>query len=60
MKQHLHKMLAAAASGFPDFLMAAGAAAITLGAWQVYQPAGWLVGGALALVAGVKLARSAA
>ncbi len=37
----------------------AGAAAISYGAWQVYRPAGWIVGGALA-VAGAWLYRTQA
>lgn len=56
MKQHLQAMLAAVASVVPDGLMMAGAGALSYGAWLIYQPAGWLVGGALVLVAGVKLA----
>ena len=59
MKQHLQKMLAAVAGWVPDILMVGGAGAISYGAGQVYPPAAWLVGGALALLAGVKLARSA-
>ena len=41
-----------------DLVGVAGAAAITFGAWSVYRPAGWIVGGALALVAAVLLGRS--
>jgi len=41
----------------PDILMLAGAAGISYGAWLVYQPAGFLVGGGLVLLAGVLCAR---
>ena len=43
----------------PDVLMLAGAAAVAYGAGLVYQPAGFIVGGAFALAAGWLLARSA-
>ena len=59
MKKHLQELAARAAGWVPDGLMVAGAGALSYGASQVYPPAGWLVGGALALVAGVKMARSA-
>ena len=60
MKEHLQKMLAAAAGSLPDALMVGGAAGISYGASLVYMPAGWVVGGLFALAAGVLLARSAA
>lgn len=28
----------------------AGAVAVTIGTWQVFHPAGWIVGGVLAIV----------
>lgn len=43
----------------PDALMVGGAAALAYGASLVYPPAGWLVGGALAIVGGVVAARGA-
>jgi len=60
MKEHLQKMLAAAAGLVPDGLMLAGAGAMSYGAGLVYQPAGWIVGGVLLLVAGVLSARKVA
>jgi hypothetical protein len=59
MKQHLQKMLAAAAGWLPDALMAVGTGSISYGAWLVYQPAGYIVGGGLVLTAGVLAARKA-
>jgi hypothetical protein len=41
----------------PDVLMLGGAAALSYGAWLIYAPAGYLVGGCLLLVAGVLAAR---
>lgn len=55
MKQHLQTMLAAAAGWLPDLLIAGGAAGIAYGAWLVYPPAGFIVGGALALVGGLRM-----
>lgn len=70
MKKHLQELAALAAHGLqqlaavavawrPDALMASGAGAIAYGAGQVYQPAGWIVGGVLLLTAGVLAARKA-
>lgn len=42
----------------PDALMTIGAAALSYGAWLVYVPAGFGVGGLLLLVAGILLARA--
>lgn len=39
-----------------DLTGLAGAGAITFGAWQIYPPAGSIVGGGLALFAAIKLA----
>lgn len=44
---------ASAASNLPDALMIAGAGGIAYGAWLIHEPAGFIVGGALLLVAGV-------
>lgn len=44
-------------STLPDALMVAGAAAISGGAWLIYQPAGWIVGGLFTLAAGVLVAK---
>lgn len=43
----------------PDVLMVAGAAVISYGAWLIYSPAGFLVGGCFALAAGILAARVA-
>lgn len=45
------------ASLVPDLLMVGGAVAISFGAWMMYAPAGYVVGGLLSLVAGVIMAR---
>ena len=42
-------------STLPDVLLVAGTAAVSYGAWQVYPPAGYIVAGLFALVAGVLL-----
>lgn len=57
MKEHLQKMLAAAAGHMPDGLMVAGGGAVSYGAGMVYEPAGWMVGGVLLIAAGVLAAR---
>ena len=41
----------------PDALLIAGAGLISFGAWLVYQPAGFMVGGLMVLVAGVITSR---
>lgn len=46
-----------AAGWFPDVLMTGGAGAIAYGAAMVYLPAGFIVGGVIAAVGGVILAR---
>jgi hypothetical protein len=43
----------------PEALLLSGAAAVVYGAWQVYHPAGWIVGGALAVAVGWRLGRTA-
>lgn len=45
------------ASFLPDALLLAGAAAVIRGCWIVAPPLGWIVGGALAIFAGWRLAR---
>jgi hypothetical protein len=40
----------------PDLVMIAGWAAMSYGAWIIYPPAGFLLGGGLALLAGIKMA----
>ena len=40
----------------PDFLLIAGAAGLSYGAWLAWEPAGYVVIGALAILAGLKLA----
>lgn len=41
-----------AANWLPDVLMLAGAGAVSVGAGMIYVPAGWIVGGLFALLAG--------
>lgn len=55
----LSETMAAAAGWLPDALMTAGAGAASYGAWMVYPPAGFIVGGVFALAAGWILARGA-
>lgn len=43
----------------PDFLLVAGAAALSYGAWLAYAPLGYSVAGVLVIVAGLQLARAA-
>lgn len=40
----------------PDVLLIAGAAGVSYGAWLAWHPAGYIVAGALAIVAGIKMA----
>ncbi|WP_407280598.1 hypothetical protein U5817_09960 [Aromatoleum evansii] len=47
------KLIAVAADWCPDALMAAGAVAVSYGAWMVYAPAGWIIGGLFGIAAGV-------
>jgi hypothetical protein len=44
----------------PDLLLVAGAASVSYGAWLAYPPAGFVIGGAFALYAGLRLAARAA
>lgn len=44
-------------SWLADLLLVGGGAAVTAGAAMVYPPAGWLVGGGLAMALGVLAAR---
>lgn len=48
-----------AAGLLPDALMLAGVGGISYGAWSVYEPAGFIVGGCFALAGGVLLSRGA-
>jgi len=41
----------------PDSLLVGGAAAISYGAWMIYPPAGFIVGGLLSISGGVLLIR---
>ena len=56
---NMQKLAAHAAGWMPDVLMTAGAAGVTVGAWMVYRPAGWIAGGLFLLAAGWLLARGA-
>jgi len=40
----------------PDALMIIGAASLSYGAWLAYPPAGFVVAGCLAILAGIKIA----
>jgi hypothetical protein len=40
----------------PDALLIAGTAAVSYGAWLAWNPLGYIVAGALVIVAGLKLA----
>ncbi|MES1979559.1 MAG: hypothetical protein V4451_16070 [Pseudomonadota bacterium] len=57
IKDKLQAARAVAAGWLPDVLMVAGAGAVSAGAGMVYVPAGWIVGGVFALVAGWLTAR---
>ena len=57
IKDKLQAARAVAAGWLPDVLMVAGAGAVSAGAGMVYVPAGWMVGGVFALVAGYMSAR---
>lgn len=39
----------------PDVLLLAGAVGVSYGAWLAYAPSGYVVAGALAIIAGLKL-----
>lgn len=41
-----------------DLSGVAGAALVALGAWEVYQPAGYIAGGLLLLAGAMRLSRS--
>lgn len=57
IKDKLHAAGAVAASHVPDALMVGGAGAVSYGASLIYLPAGYVVAGVFALVAGYLLAR---
>lgn len=57
MKKTLQTIAARAAGWLPDALMVAGAGGISYGAWLVYQPAGYIVGGMFSAAAGWFLAK---
>lgn len=57
IKDKLHTAANAAAGFLPDSLMLAGVGCVSYGAALVYTPAGYVVGGLFAIVAGVVLAR---
>lgn len=42
----------------PDFLLVAGAASLSFGAWLAWPAAGFIVGGALSIIAGMTLAKN--
>lgn len=43
----------------PDAMMLAGVASVSYGAWMVYEPAGFIVGGVLLLAGGWRSAGNA-
>jgi hypothetical protein len=43
-------------SALPDALLVAGGASVSFGAWLAWSPSGYIVGGILAIIAGLKLA----
>lgn len=60
----LGKRIRAVANALPDILRegggAAGAALVSYGSWEIYHPAGLIVGGILLLVMAERLARAQA
>lgn len=42
----------------PDALLIAGAGSVSFGAWLAYPPAGFILGGAMAIYAGIKAAQA--
>lgn len=40
----------------PDLMLLSGAGAMAYGAWMIFQPAGYLLGGLLAVLWGIKAA----
>jgi len=42
----------------PDLLLVAGAMSLCYGAWLAYPPAGFVLAGALAIYAGLKIAKA--
>ena len=44
-------------ASLPDVLLICGAACVTYGAWLVFAPAGFIVGGALLICGGVLVSR---
>lgn len=46
-------------AAIPDLLIVAGAGSVSYGAWLIYAPAGFVVGGLLALAFGILAAMRA-
>jgi hypothetical protein len=59
MRRRLRNLGLALASFANDALALAGAILVSYGAWLVYRPAGFIVGGALLLAASIYGARGA-
>ncbi|WP_367847016.1 hypothetical protein [Rhodoferax sp. WC2427] len=57
--EQLKKLPAVAAAWLPDTFIACGGASLVYGVGLIYLPAGYIVGGVLALVGGVLMARGA-
>lgn len=56
--QLVTRLLAALPVVLRDISGVAGVASATIGAWQVYRPAGWIVGGLFLLAGAWLLARA--
>lgn len=57
LRQRLAPVHAFALASIPDALLIAGAASVAYGAWLIYPPAGFIVGGLILLIAGVLASR---
>lgn len=51
-------MLQILKAAIPDLFLIAGSAGVSYGAWLAWSPAGYIVGGALVIIAGLQLARA--
>jgi len=58
MQEKLLAIRSLVAAWLPDGLMVGGAAAVSYGTWLVHSPAGYIVAGVLAIVAGIMAARA--
>lgn len=58
MKNVMTKVVAAAGDWLPDVLFLLGAGLVSFGAYMIYAPAGFIVGGSFFILAGMLAARS--